>query len=206
MADHREDRELVERMLAGDGEAFESFARSYPPALYRFAWARLHADRELTREIVQTALCKALAKLDTYRGEASLLTWLCACCRNEILMHLRNRSTGPVAVELAEGVEPAAGSRARDEPGSPEAAVLRRETAIRVHMALDVLPARYARALEWKYVEGLTVREIAQRLRVGAKAAESLLTRARSAFRKSYEELRTEWRHGAASGSEGTKR
>jgi DNA-directed RNA polymerase specialized sigma24 family protein len=37
-----------------------------------------------------------------------------------------------------------------------------------------------------KYVEGLSVMEIAQRLGVGTKAAESLLTRARTAFRDAY--------------------
>lgn len=189
MAEHSEDRALVERMLAGDAAAFESFAERYPRALYRFAHARLDGDRELTREIVQTALCKALAKLDGYRGEASLLTWLCACCRNEVLMHRRSRRAAPAAVELAEDVEPAAGFRAASA-GDPEVAVLRRETAARVHMALDVLPAHYARALEWKYVERLPVREIAVRLKLGPKAAESVLTRARKAFRAGWEGLR----------------
>lgn len=199
MVDFSDDRELVERMLGGDGEAFEAFAEHYAPAVYRFARSRLHGDRELTREIAQTAMCKALAKLDTYRGDASLLTWLCACCRNEILMHLRSRKAAPVEMELTEGAEPAAGLRAQD-PGSPEAAALRRETAERVHMTLDVLPGHYARALEWKYVERLPVREIAERLRLGPKAAESLLTRARQAFRDGYEGLRAGYGLAARAG------
>lgn len=189
MADHREDRELVERMLAGDGEAFGAFADRYTGALYRFALSRLHGDRELTREIVQTSMCKALAKLDTYRGDASLLTWLCACCRNEVFMHLRRRRTRPVALEIEEDLEPAAEFRASN-PGSPEAVALRRETAERVHMTLDVLPGHYARALEWKYCERIPVREIAERLSLGPKAAESLLTRAWRAFRQGFEDLR----------------
>jgi DNA-directed RNA polymerase specialized sigma24 family protein len=53
-----------------------------------------------------------------------------------------------------------------------------------VHGALDQLPTRYGNALEWKYVEGASVREIAGRLQLGAKATESLLTRARAAFRE----------------------
>jgi RNA polymerase sigma factor (sigma-70 family) len=55
--------------------------------------------------------------------------------------------------------------------------------AQRVHAVLDRLPPRYGRALEWKYLEELSVKEIARRLEVGPKAAESLLTRARLAFR-----------------------
>ena len=52
-----------------------------------------------------------------------------------------------------------------------------------VQRVLDHLPSHYADALEWKYIDEVSVQEIAQRLGVGAKAAESLLTRARRAFR-----------------------
>ena len=65
------DRELVQRMLAGDELAFDQFSESYVPALFRFALNRPSPDRELTREIVQTTLCKAISKLDSFRGEAA---------------------------------------------------------------------------------------------------------------------------------------
>lgn len=192
VADHSEDLQLVERMLAGDEEAFEAFGERCFKALYRFAFARLQGDRELTREIVQTAVTKALSRLDTYRGEASLLTWLCSCCRNEILMHFRRRQAAPADLELDEELDSAAGLGPQ-RPGDPEAALLERETAHLVHVALDGLPGHYARALAWKYVDRLTVNEIAWRLGMRTKAAESLLTRARQAFRTSYEGLRGAW-------------
>lgn len=193
MTSHSEDLALAGRMLAGDAEAFESFAERYTRALYRFALSRLAGDRELTREIAQTTMCKALAKLDSYRGDASLFTWLCACCRNEILMHFRGRRSAPEEVELAEGTEPAPGftpAGPSDGRKSAEVTLLEREAAERVHLALDLLPAHYARALEWKYLESLPVRDIAARLGLQPKAAESLLTRARQAFRAAYESLR----------------
>jgi DNA-directed RNA polymerase specialized sigma24 family protein len=56
-------------------------------------------------------------------------------------------------------------------------------------MALDGIPGHYAQALEWKYLDRLSVQEIAGRLGVQTKAAESLLTRARQAFRAGYESL-----------------
>lgn len=178
-------------MLAGDGEVFEEFARRYSKALYRFAFARLDGDRELAREIAQTALCKVLANLSTYRGDAALLTWACACCRNEILMHFRRARSHPDEVGLEDDLKPAVGFRPAGE-GDPEAAVLRREAATRVHMALDVLPDHYARALEWMYLERVPVKEIAARMEMRPKAAESLLTRARQAFRHGYASLRRE--------------
>ena len=176
-----EEKALVERMLAGDEAAMEEFADEYFPGLYRFALARLDGDTELTREIVQTTVCKALAKLGTFRGEAPLLGWLCACCRNEIRMGFRSKKRQPKVVELEEDVA--------SDRDPPEGALARKEEVRHVHAVLDLLPPRYARALEWKYVERVSVKEIAERLRLGAKAAESLLTRARQAFRDGYERL-----------------
>ena len=176
-----EERALVERMLAGDEAAMEELADEYFPGVYRFALARLGGDAELAREVVQATVCKALAKLETWRGEAPLLAWLCACCRNEIGMSFRARKrlrTVALEEDLA------------FEGDLPDGALARKEEVRRVHAVLDLLPPRYARALEWKYVERLSVREIAERLRLGAKAAESMLTRARQAFREGYEQKR----------------
>lgn len=191
----REELALVERMLAGDEEAMEQFADGYFPGLLRFALARLHGDSELARDLVQTTVCKALAKLATFRGEAPLSTWLCACCHNEIRMHFRRKATLPRLVELDAGDAADAGEgelRADfvPSPGDhPEGALARKEEARRVHAALDLLPPRYARALEWKYLDRLSVQEIAGRLRLGGKAAESLLGRARRAFREGFEQV-----------------
>ena len=77
----------------------------------------------------------------------------------------------------------------------PETALRRRELSALVRLMLDHLPGRYGDVLEWKYMEGLSVDEIAGRLGVGYKAAESLLARARAAFRHGSLFLAGEW-HG----------
>ena len=56
-----------------------------------------------------------------------------------------------------------------------------------MHAVLDRLPGRYGDALEWKYVEGRSVEEISERLGIGQTAAQSLLARARVAFREGVE-------------------
>lgn len=56
-----------------------------------------------------------------------------------------------------------------------------------IQATMDRLPGHYGDVLEWKYVDGLTVKAIAERLDIGPKAAESLLTRARAAFRRAME-------------------
>lgn len=185
----REDRRLVRRMIGGDEQAFEAFANAYIPLLYRFAMRRLEGRRDLARDIVQDTLCKAIAKLPTFRGEAALSTWLCAVCRNEIAGHFRRRYRAGREVEVT-GEEIDAEAAVETPAAAPQAGLLRRETRDLVHIALDTLPPHYGRILEWKYLEELPVKEIAGRLDMSPKAAESLLTRARVAFKSVYEELR----------------
>ena len=169
-------------MLAGDESAFEAFFEAAYPVLYRFALARLGFDRDAAGDVAQAAICKAIGKLRTFRGEAALLTWLCTFCRHELYAFHR-RNPGRFEVELTED-DPEI--RAALESLGSEATVQRREVARIVHLVLDCLPNRYGDALEWKYIDGLTVVEIAERLTLAPKAAESLLTRARAAFRDAF--------------------
>jgi len=152
-----EERELVIRLRSGDESAFETFAEHYIAGLYRFALRRLDHDRELTKEIVQSTVCKVIEKLDSYRAEAPLFTWLCACCRNEIAAHFRRAGRRPKEVELVEDV--------------PQEHAHESDTTELVHAALDRLPPTYARAMEWRYLDGLEVAEVAQRLALTYKAA-----------------------------------
>lgn len=182
---------MIRKMIAGDEAAFERFADDYIPPLYRFATRRLQGDRELARDVVQSTLCQVIEKLVSFRGEAALMTWLCAVCRNEIAGHFRRSKKRAGEVEFRDdedlfGVSVAPGDGGID---GPERAALRSEVHELVHDALDALPPHYGKALEWKYLDNVPVKEIAQRLGMGSKAAESLLTRAREAFRKGYANL-----------------
>jgi RNA polymerase sigma-70 factor (ECF subfamily) len=132
-----------------------------------------------------------------------LFTWLCTFCRREISAFYRHRGRIPEVVPLVEDdpeVRAALSSLGALLEG-PEAAVRRKEVGRLVQVALDHLPSRYGDALEWKYLEGVPVKEIGERLGIGPKAAESLLTRARQAFRDGFTSLiRTPEVLGGASG------
>jgi len=186
------DRSLVRRMLAGEGAAFDEFFERHFPGLYRFARTRLDGDADAAEEVVQAALCRAISKLRTYRGEAALFTWLCTFCRHEISAFYRRSSRQPATVDLVEDSQEVLGALESLwvlTGESPDEALRRGEIARLVHVALDRLPARYADALEWKYVDGASVKEIAARLGLTAKAAESLLVRARVTFREAFSTL-----------------
>lgn len=186
-----DDRDLVRRMQTGDEAAFEQLFAANFQGLFRFALARVDGDRELARELAQAAICKGIERLDTYRGEAPLFSWLCAICRFEITAHFRRLGRRPHEVELPEDGLVARGSleSISFELRDPESQLLRREVARLVHVTIDNLPPRYRQVLQWKYVDGLPVNEIAERLELSAKAAESLLTRARHTFRDAFASL-----------------
>jgi RNA polymerase sigma-70 factor, ECF subfamily len=174
-------------MTAGDEPAFESFFDRYFPGLYRFALSRLRHDGDAAEEVAQAALAKAMTKLSTYRGEAALFTWLCTFCRHEISAYCKRRGREQ-PVDLTEDspeVRAALDLLAHGKP-NPEELVHQKEVARLVQTTLDHLPRRYGDALEWKYVHGLSVVEIAEKLGCGVKAAESVLTRARDAFRDGF--------------------
>lgn len=182
------DRQLVKRMLAGEEHAFEEFFAGYFPGLFRFVYLRVNNSADAAEEIVQKALCKAVAKLGTYRGEAALFSWLCTFCRHEISRYMKENSRYYFQPDYLDSPEIAAAleSLLMASQDRPDHAVLRKELGFMVQLALEALPSRYADALEWKYMEGLPVKEIAERLNLGLKAAESLLTRARQAFRDAF--------------------
>jgi len=178
-------------MLKGEERAFDAFFEGNFSGLYRFALTRLDRDEDAAEEVAQATICKAIAKLHTYRGEAALFTWLCTFCRYEISAYFRKHKTEARSVDL---VEDAPEVRAALESlgagfDGPETMLNRRELGRLVQVALDQLPPHYGNALEWKYLEELSVKEIAARLELSPKAAESLLTRAREAFRDGFRTL-----------------
>ena len=92
------DRELVQRMLAGDERAFAEFFDGYFPGLFRFALVRVGRNEDAAEEVVQATLCAAIAKLPTFRGEAALFTWMCTFCRHEISAYYRRTGKDQAAV------------------------------------------------------------------------------------------------------------
>jgi RNA polymerase sigma-70 factor (ECF subfamily) len=74
------------------------------------------------------------------------------------------------------------------------------ETTRLIQVALDQLPTHYGDALEWKYVYGFSVDEIAEKLGIGFEAAQSLLARAKRAFQEIYGALTIELRSNPGRG------
>ena len=185
------DKALARRILAGDERAFRSMFDRYFPRLYRYAVARL-GDEESARDVVQQTFCRAIERLDSYRGEAALYSWICRICHNCLVDHCRklNRDAERLMhIEDSLEVRAVLEALTADAADNPETRARQRDLGRLVQSVLDYLPGHYGDVLEWKYVEGLSVKEIAARMKTGPKAVESLLTRARHSFREAFAAL-----------------
>jgi RNA polymerase sigma-70 factor (ECF subfamily) len=187
------DLELVERLLRGEARAFDEFFHEYYPKLYRFVKRRV-SNSALAEDIAQGTLCRALESLRGFRGEAALFTWLCTLCRRELSARCGDFNPAAGAASLTEDdpeVRAALESLVANESTDPLLATDRAQLGQAIRVALDYLPAPYGAILEWKYLRDMSIGEIAQRLGRSPKAAESLLTRARDAFREAFTLLAT---------------
>ena len=186
------DKKLARRVLGGDQKSFDVFFNTYYPRMFRFALVRLDGDRDLADETAQVVLCQALSKLATYRGEAPLFSWLCTFCRYEISKQRKARHRAQGDTPLTEddpSVKAALDSLLAESSSDPDVAVYQSEVRRLVKVALDHLPSLYADALEAKYVRDLSVNEIAELVGKSPKATESILTRARTAFKECFKAL-----------------
>jgi RNA polymerase sigma-70 factor (ECF subfamily) len=172
------ERSLRDAVLSGDEDAWrtwydESFAALYAYVLWRCAGLREHAD-----EIVQDTWLVAVRRIAAFDPvQAAFATWLRGIAAHLLRNHFRRtirRDRGRVSLN---GVEAASSADAEQH-----------ERAERVARALSRLPDRYEAVLRVKYLDGLSVAAVAAAWNETPKAIESLLTRARQAFRETYDE------------------
>lgn len=182
---------LVSQLLSGDERAFSTFFDEYFSRVYRFVLNRVGSAQEATAaDLAQQAMTKAVQKLDGYRGESQLFTWLCAIARNEVADWARSdarRNAVTISVDESPAMRAVIDSFRAEPSDEPDTRVYREQHCQIIQVALDALPARYGDALEWKYIQGFSVAEIAGKLDIGETAAQSLLARARTAFADVYQ-------------------
>jgi RNA polymerase sigma-70 factor (ECF subfamily) len=189
MVTHIQDLALARRASGGERAAFDELFEQVFARLYRFVRHRVQRDEDVTQDICQQTLERAFRKLHQYRGEASLMTWICQIARSEIASYWEHHTLvdrRQASIDQDEAMRHALESLAADPALEPQAQGEQRDTELRIQSVLDSLPDTYADALEWKYVDGLNAEEISTRLALSVTAVHSLLARARRAFRSEY--------------------
>ncbi len=177
------------RALAGDPDAAQLLADSALLPLFRFCFHRVGGDRHRCEEVVQETLLRALRELEHYdpaRSGDHVFPWLTGLARNEITRVLSQDKNSVSLEALWSRMDRdlrAILSRLESEP-FPDEIMQREETRAFVNATMSQLPPNYRRVLEAKYVDGLSVRQIALDGGSTEKSIESTLSRARKAFRE----------------------
>ncbi|HEV7537042.1 MAG TPA: sigma-70 family RNA polymerase sigma factor [Acidimicrobiia bacterium] len=173
---------LLAGAAGGDPEAVRAFIDSVGPVVYGFVFARVGGDDPVAQDLLQETLIEALRSAPTFRGDASLRTWVCAIARRRLARHYeaeRRHAVAESGLALLGGIDGLAGGAGgqRDE-------VERRDEIVR---ALGRLPAVHRQVLVMKYLDERPVAAIADELGRSPVQIQSLLQRARDGLRRALE-------------------
>jgi RNA polymerase sigma-70 factor (ECF subfamily) len=180
-SDDRVEQERLRRraVLAGDQRAWQAWYDQAYESLYRYVHWRSGGLEELAEDVVQETWLVAVRRVRAFDPrQGSFLAWLRGIAANVLRNRLRARRA------RAGGPKTFLGQPESNVPADAE--LIRRERAERVAAALADLPGHYEAVLRAKYLDGATVCQIAEASAQTCKAVESLLTRARQAFREKY--------------------
>jgi len=166
-----QDKLLHAAFVAGDESAFERIVVAHHERVARLAY-RLLGWREDVDDVVQDVFLAALKRLNRFRGEASLATWLttitlntCRAYRRKHLLRLRWWMSATATAQQSVKAE-------FDD-----------ETGERVRQAVRALPANFREVIVLFYLEDWSGREIAKLLEISENAVDVRLHRARERLR-----------------------
>ena len=180
-----DDAALARRVVGGDRSAFEQLMRRYNRRLYRLARATLRDDAE-AEDALQEAYLAAFRKMNQFRGDAALGTWLSRLVLNECLGRLRRSARRSNVVPM---VTPPADqdldAMAISDTEAPDKAAVRREMRALLERKLDELPEAFRTVFVLRCVEELSVEETAACLGLPEATVRSRHVRARGMLRES---------------------
>jgi RNA polymerase sigma-70 factor (ECF subfamily) len=162
--------------LVADQARFRLWYDDALPRVYRYLLARC-GDQALAEEATQEAFLDAVRFRNRFQGRSDPVTWICAIGRNRLVDHVRNdRRIEARHLRLVD-------SRTDQEANAWHAS----EVRDRVERALTTLSPEQRLALMFRYLDEMSVRDVAGHLQRSESATESLLSRAREGFRRAYE-------------------
>jgi RNA polymerase sigma-70 factor (ECF subfamily) len=168
---------LVQRCRAGDLGAFEEIYRAHSPKLYSLA-CRMLGNATEAEDLLQEIFLAAHRKLDSFRGDAALGTWLYRLATNQCLDHLRSRAAR--SNQMTDALDD---ERALSDVGSRSIAE-RTVARMDLERALARLPDGARAAFVLHDIQGLEHREVAETLGIAEGTSKSQVHKARLRLRR----------------------
>jgi RNA polymerase sigma-70 factor (ECF subfamily) len=162
--------------ICADEARFRIWYDAAVPRVYAYLFARTGGDHALAEDLTQQAFLRAIRARTSYDGRAPIVAWLCGIARNLLTDHHRRlaREERSLLRVVVREIEPDGALQVAERDAV--LATLRR------------LPALQRAALVLRYLDGLSVRQVAAAIGKSESATESLLSRGREGFRHDYVE------------------
>ncbi len=172
--------EFVEGLRNQDPIAAKHLTECFVPSVWRFVYFRVDGDRHLAEDIVSESVLALVVAVGQGVAIEHPSAWLRCVALRKLQDHFR------AVARVQHLIEQAGQSMSAEEQETPATEHDKKIKREAVRSAIDRLPEMYRLALEWKYIERLSVREIGRRLDATEKGAESILFRARKRFRTEF--------------------
>lgn len=175
----KQEKTLVLKILKGDQKAKREFYKVFRVRLLRFVKSKV--PPETAEEVLNDTFLSAFDSLPLFKFHSSLYSWLYSIARHEIVDFYRRKKIKTILFSRLPFLESLA-SKAL----GPEAVLAKKELKNEIKQVFGNLNEGYCRILRLKYMEGLSIKEIASILGKSVKATESKLFRARIAFQNEW--------------------
>jgi RNA polymerase sigma-70 factor (ECF subfamily) len=193
-----EERQLISRLQAGDQFAVQELADRYGSRIFQLAM-RYMKNREDAEEVTQDVLMKVHRKIDAFRGDAALSSWIYRITFNTAMSRLRGTRLARAAEQERERVLARTGAdelpptprQPADWSRMPDEALLRAQLREAVAAAIEELPEIYRAPLVLRDIQGLTTEEASSRLRLKDQTLKSRLHRGRLMLREKLQAFTT---------------
>jgi RNA polymerase sigma-70 factor (ECF subfamily) len=184
------DAQLLARLKSGDESAIRDVAETYGSRIYQLAFRYLR-NKEDAEEVTQDVLYRVYRKIDAFRGDAALSSWIYRITFNAAMSRLRTaryQHAQAEDVQLSnEAGDAVDGKRAREVADWSEMAdehVFRSQLRRRIFKAILALPAIYRAPVVLRDIQGMSTEEASALLHVKDQTLKSRLHRGRLILRR----------------------
>lgn len=176
------DEALMTAAREGDIEALEALLVRYQPQLYRFG-LRMCGNADDAGEIAQESLIAMARSLRSFRGDASVSSWLYTITRRVCIKKRRRSKFAPAHEQSLDAPGSEVAQRLTDPAPDPEHIAASREVEAALAAAIGALDQGQREVLVLRDVQGLSAPEVARVVGISVDAVKSRLHRARVAVR-----------------------
>ena len=174
-----QEQQIIDRVLAGDTEAFEELLLAHQTNVYNLA-LKMTGNQTDAEDVTQEAFFKAFRLLKGFRGDSRFSVWLYRITYNQCLDFLRKRKrTQAVSLSLSDDEGDDFALEIPDVRELPENAAIRRELGNAINKSINQLDQNYREIIVMREIADMSYSDIAKTLNINEGTVKSRLSRAR---------------------------